>query len=40
MGVLQKISGKMDQIPETSENPYVKNIRKSLCTNKLAPGSE
>jgi hypothetical protein len=40
MGVLQEISGGMGQIPETSENPYVKNIRKSLCTNKLAPESE
>jgi hypothetical protein len=40
MGVLQEISGEMGQIPETSENPYVKNIRKSLYTNKLAPESE
>jgi hypothetical protein len=30
MGVLQEISGKMGQIPETLEKPYVKNIRKSL----------
>jgi hypothetical protein len=40
MGVLQEISGEMGQIPETSENPYVKNIRTSLCTNKLAPENE
>jgi hypothetical protein len=41
MGVLQEISGEMGQIPETSENPNVKYIRKSLCTsNKLAPESE
>jgi hypothetical protein len=40
MDVVQYISGEMGQIPETSENPYLKNIGKSLCTNKLAPESE
>jgi hypothetical protein len=40
LGVLQYISGPRGRRPEPSENPYVTNIRKSLCTTKLAPESE